>query len=54
MKTLCQLIVDDVVESGEPNLLMCCYGGAEYFTMSDDLEKEFMNGIAQIATTERK
>ncbi|CAF1023099.1 unnamed protein product [Didymodactylos carnosus] len=35
----------------EPNLIVSCYGGAKYFTMNKDLEKEFMIGIAHVATT---
>jgi hypothetical protein len=54
MKTLCQLIVDDVGKTNKPDLLICCFGGAEYFTMNDNLEKEFMSGIAQVATTKRE
>ena len=54
MEILCQLIIDDVGEANEPNLLVSCYGGAEYFIMNDDLEKEFMKGIGQVATTKGK
>ncbi len=53
-KTLCQLIIDDIGKGNKPNLLICCYGGAEYFTMNDNLEKEFMQGIGQVATTKGK
>lgn len=44
------MIADDV--NAKPKLLVSCYGGAEYFTMTDELEREFMNGIGQIAATE--
>ncbi len=50
METLVQLIVDDVRE--KPKLLITCYGGAEGFTMTDSLEREFMNGIGQLAATQ--
>ena len=49
METLVQLIVDDVRQ--KPKLLVSCYGGAEGFTMTDSLEREFMNGIGQLAAT---
>ncbi|CAF2997434.1 unnamed protein product [Rotaria sp. Silwood2] len=48
-ETLGQIIVKDV--GAKPKLLVSCYGGAEYFTMTDDLEREFMNGIGQVAAT---
>jgi hypothetical protein len=44
------MIVTDV--GTEPKLLVSCYGGAEYFTMTDELEREFMTGIGQVAATE--
>jgi hypothetical protein len=44
------MIAEDV--NTEPKLLVSCYGGAEYFTMTDELEREFMNGIGQVAGTE--
>jgi hypothetical protein len=43
------LIVEDVTEP--PQLIVSCFGGAEYFTMSDALEKEFISAIGQIAAT---
>ena len=46
---LCQLIKEDVGE--KPYLLISCFGGAKYFSMTDKLEKEFMNGISQAAVT---
>ena len=46
------LLSKDVGEKGLPNAIICCYGGTDYFTMNDNLEKEFMDSIAQIATTE--
>jgi hypothetical protein len=54
LDTLCKLIVDDVGETNKPDLLISCFGGAEYFIMNDNLEKEFMNGIGQVATTKGK
>ena len=50
MEKLVQLITDDTHRS--PKLLVSCYGGAEGFTMTDSLEREFMSGIGQLATTE--
>lgn len=44
------MIIDDVTTP--PKLLVSCYGGAEYFTMTDVLEREFMSGIGQLAATE--
>lgn len=38
--------------STKPKLIVSCYGGAEYFTMKDTLEREFKSGIGQIAATE--
>ena len=32
-------------------MLISCFGGAEYFQMTDKLEKEFKNGISQAAVT---
>lgn len=49
METLVQLIVDDV--HNQPKLLISCYGGAEGFSMTDSLEREFINGIGQLAAT---
>lgn len=34
-----------------PDLLITCIGGTKYFTMTDALEKEFMKGISEAATT---
>ncbi|CAF1622667.1 unnamed protein product [Rotaria sp. Silwood1] len=48
-KTLVEIIVKDV--GAKPKLIVSCYGGAEYFTMTDDLEREFMSGIGQVAAT---
>lgn len=50
METLTQLIRSDI--GGTPKLLISCYGGAEGFTMTDSLEREFMSGIGQLAVTE--
>ncbi|CAF2077519.1 unnamed protein product [Rotaria magnacalcarata] len=49
-ETLAQLILDDV--GNTPKLIASCYGGAAYFTMTDNLEREFMNGIGHLAATE--
>ncbi len=46
---LSDLLVKDV--GAKPDLLISCFGGAEYFNMTDKLEKEFMNGISQVAGT---
>ncbi len=51
-QTLAQMITKDV--GSEPKLLVSCYGGAEYFKMTDKLEREFLNGIAQVAATQGK
>ncbi|CAF1411032.1 unnamed protein product [Rotaria sordida] len=48
-ETFVRIIVKDV--GAKPKLLVSCYGGAEYFTMTDDLEREFINGIGQVAAT---
>jgi hypothetical protein len=45
------MIVEDVNVNDEPKLLVSCYGGAANFTMTDELEREFMNGIGQVAAT---
>lgn len=47
-------MLEDVSDDRMPDLLMCCFGGEDYFEMNDNLEKEFMDGIAQVANTERK
>ncbi len=54
MNTLCQLIVNDVDKTNKPDLLTCCYGGAEYFVMTNSIEKEFRSGIGEVATMKRK
>jgi hypothetical protein len=46
---LADLIASDV--GNKPKLLVSCYGGAEYFRMTDKLEREFLNGIAQVVAT---
>jgi len=46
---LYKVIEKDV--GGKPDLLIGCFGGAKYFTMTDNLEKEFMTGISQAAAT---
>ncbi|CAF3831458.1 unnamed protein product [Rotaria sordida] len=35
----------------EPRLIISIYGGAKYFKMNERLEKEFMRGIIEAATT---
>ncbi|CAF3913993.1 unnamed protein product [Rotaria sordida] len=35
----------------KPNLIISIFGGAKYFTMNKRLEKEFMCGIIEAATT---
>ncbi len=49
-QTLANMIAKDV--GNNPKLLVSCYGGAEYFKMTDKLEREFLNGIAQVAATQ--
>ncbi len=49
---LTDIITQDV--GNAPKLLVSCYGGAEYFKMTDKLEKEFLSGIAQVAATQGK
>ncbi len=49
---LAQIIRKDV--GSEPKLIVSCYGGAAYFIMTDDLEKEFKSGIGQLASTKGK
>ena len=49
LQTLANMIADDV--GNNPKLLVSCYGGAQYFKMTDKLEREFLNGIAQVAAT---
>jgi hypothetical protein len=46
---LCQIVEEDVDE--KPKLLMSCFGGAQYFSMPDELQKELMNSISQAAVT---
>ncbi|CAF3823225.1 unnamed protein product, partial [Rotaria sp. Silwood1] len=50
LETLIAMIINNV--GSNPKLIVSCYGGAEYFTMKDSLEREFMNGIGHIAATE--
>ncbi|CAF1503971.1 unnamed protein product [Rotaria sordida] len=35
----------------KPNLIISIFGGAKYFKMNERLEKEYMRGIIQAATT---
>lgn len=37
-----------------PKLIISVYGGRKYFTMSENIEKEFMNSLAEAATTPGK
>ena len=36
----------------KPKLLVSCYGGAGYFKLTDNLAREFMDEIGEVATTE--
>jgi len=36
---------------GTPKLIISVYGGHKYFTMSEDIEKEFMDSLAEAAIT---
>ncbi len=44
------LIAKDM--GNESDLVIDCYGKAEYFEMTDKLEREFSHGMAQVATTQ--
>ena len=44
-----EIVVENV--GTPPELLIGCYGGTEYFTMTDQLEREFINGIGQLSAT---
>jgi hypothetical protein len=35
----------------KPKLIISIYGGRKYFTMSEDIEKEFMDSLAEAAIT---
>ncbi len=35
----------------QPHLIISIFGGAKYFKMNEHLEKEFMRGIIDAATT---
>jgi len=35
----------------QPKLIISVYGGRKHFTMSEDIEKEFMNSLAEAAIT---
>ena len=51
------MIAENLIEDAgnkKPILLVSCFGGAKYFKMSHKLEKDFMDGIGQIAATEGK
>jgi hypothetical protein len=37
-----------------PKLIISVYGGRKYFTMSEDIEKEFMDSLAEAASTPGK
>ena len=34
-----------------PKLIISVYGGRKYFTMSEDIEREFMHSMAEAAIT---
>jgi hypothetical protein len=36
---------------GQPKLIISVYGGRKHFTMSEDIEKEFMDSLAEAAVT---
>ncbi|CAF1414384.1 unnamed protein product [Rotaria magnacalcarata] len=38
----------------QPKLIISVYGGRKYFTMSEAIEKEFMDSVAEAATTSAK
>ena len=50
LETLVELVLNDV--GTKPELLVSCYGGAEYFTMTDRLERDFMDEVGKIAATQ--
>jgi hypothetical protein len=50
IKDIYDLIVEDC-GGKKPPFIISVYGGAKYFSLSDRLEKEFMRGIIQTATT---
>ncbi|CAF3987348.1 unnamed protein product, partial [Rotaria sp. Silwood2] len=49
MKDLFQLILEDC-GGQKPALILSVYGGAKYFTMTEQLEKEFIRGVIDAAT----
>ncbi|CAF1396077.1 unnamed protein product [Didymodactylos carnosus] len=55
IKILYDLIRQDVTDidnpKSGPDLIISVFGGAKYFTMNDDLEKEFMTSLAEAAKT---
>jgi len=53
MKILFQLMVEDCGRK-KPDLILSVYGGAKYFTMTERLEKEFIRGLIDAATTASK
>ncbi|CAF1449983.1 unnamed protein product [Adineta steineri] len=42
-------LLSEVWEISKPRLIMSVIGGAKYFTLSDRLESNFMNGIIEVA-----
>ena len=38
-------------EEEKPKLIISVYGGRKYFTMSEEIEKEFMENLAEAAIT---
>lgn len=39
---------------GNPKLVITVYGGRNYFTMDEEIEKEFMNSMAEMSITSGK
>ncbi|CAF1019434.1 unnamed protein product [Rotaria sordida] len=50
MEDLFQFILEDC-GGQKPALILSIYGGAKYFTMTERLEKEFIRGVIDAATT---
>ena len=47
-------ILKEDASGNQPILLISCFGGAKYFKMNHKLEKDFMDGIGEIAATKGK
>ncbi len=48
-ETKVEKILYDVWQISQPRLIMSIIGGAKYFTLSDRLETNFINGIINVA-----